>query len=249
MIPLYDDNPTVRTPYLTVALIAACVLVFFWQVSLPPRAGHAAVYSFGFIPAVFFDQASLPPDIAVIPSTATLVSSMFLHGGIMHLAGNMLYLWIFGNNIEDVCGHGRFLVFYLLCGIAAALAQALPDPGSEIPMIGASGAISGVLGAYLMLFPHARVYVLIPFGLLFIHQLKAGWLLVFWFVFQLISGALADTAEGGVAFWAHAGGFVSGMALIWLFRDQKAVQAKRAGRSRIPPTRTRRGGPGPWERP
>ncbi|MDX1541009.1 MAG: rhomboid family intramembrane serine protease, partial [Geminicoccaceae bacterium] len=157
MIPLYDDNPTVRTPYLTVGLIAACIMVFLWQVSLGPRLGQAAVYSFGFIPAVFFDQANLPAELAVIPSGLTLFSSMFMHGDLMHLAGNMLYLWIFGNNIEDVCGHGRFIAFYLLCGIAAAFAQALPDPGSEIPMIGASGAISGVLGAYLLLFPHARV--------------------------------------------------------------------------------------------
>jgi membrane associated rhomboid family serine protease len=243
MIPLYDDNPTVRTPYVTIGLIAACVLVFLWQVSLGAREGQYAVYSFGFIPAVFFDEASLPAELALIPSGLTLVSSMFLHGDLMHIAGNMLYLWIFGNNIEDVCGHGRFIVFYLLCGVAAALAQAVPDPASEIPMIGASGAISGVLGAYLVLFPHARVYVLVPFGFMFVHDLKAGWLLVVWFVFQLVSGALSDSSGGGVAFWAHAGGFVAGMALIWLFRDRSLVNARRRGRTRIPPTWTRRGRP------
>ena len=147
MIPIHDDNPTHRWPIVTVSLIVACVLIFFWQVSLGPRAGTAAVYSFGFIPAVLFTDASLPPELAVVPAGATLFTSMFLHGGFMHLLGNMLYLWVFGNNIEDVCGHGRFLLLYQLCGLAAAFAQALPNPTSEVPMIGASGAISGVLGA------------------------------------------------------------------------------------------------------
>lgn len=243
MFPLYDDNPTTRRPYVTIALIALCTLIFLWQASLGPRAGQAAVYSFGFIPAVFFDEAQLPAELALVPAGATILTSMFLHGSFMHLLGNMLYLWIFGNNIEDACGHGRFLVFYLLSGTAAAFAQALPNPDSAIPMIGASGAISGVLGAYLLLFPHARIYVLIPFVFLFIHPLKAGWLLAFWFVFQLLSGAFTGT-EGGVAFWAHAGGFVAGMALIWLFRDPKFVaRARTRGRSRIPPSYGRRRGP------
>jgi membrane associated rhomboid family serine protease len=245
MIPLYDDNPTTRKPYVTVALIVTCVLVWLWQVSLPGRAAQAAVYSFGFIPAVFFNQADLPSELALIPSGATLVSSMFLHGDLMHLAGNMLYLWVFGNNIEDACGHVRFILFYLLTGFAAAFAQALPDVASEIPMIGASGAISGVLGAYLLLFPHARVYVLIPFGLIFVHQIRAGWLLAFWFVFQLLSGAMTYGAEGGgVAFWAHIGGFVAGVPLILLFRDKAHLTQRRSGRSRIP--RVQKGRPGPW---
>src|SRR5262245_16986711 len=162
MIPIHDDNPTHRTPIVTIALIVACVLVYLWQVSLGSRAG-AVVYSFGFIPAVLFTDVSLPPELAVVPAWVTLFTSMFLHGGFMHLGGNMLYLWVFGNNSEDVCGHLRFLLFYLLCGVAAAFAQALPNPASEVPMIGASGAISGLLGAYLLLFPRARVHVLIPF--------------------------------------------------------------------------------------
>jgi len=248
MIPLYDDNPTVRTPYLTVGLIGLCVLIFFWQLSLGPQGFQAAVYSFGFIPGVLFvEEVRLHPELAVVPAPLTLFTSMFLHGGIMHLLGNMLYLWVFGNNIEDACGHGRFIVFYLLCGLVAAFAQAVPDPGSQIPMIGASGAISGVLGAYLVLFPHARVHVLIPIGFFLLHQrIPAGWLLAFWFVFQLISGAMADPGAGGVAFWAHAGGFVAGMALIWLFRDRNFIARRRVpGRSRIPPTWTRRRG-GPW---
>jgi membrane associated rhomboid family serine protease len=251
MIPIHDDNPTHRKPIVTIALIATCILVYFWQASLGPRAGAAAVYSFGFIPAVLFDAAELPAELAVVPATLTLFTSMFLHGGFMHLAGNMLYLWVFGNNIEDACGHGRFLLFYLLCGVAAAFAQALPDPDSEIPMIGASGAISGVLGAYLVLFPHARVHVLVPFVIFFFTTIRAGWLLAFWFAFQLLSGATADPTQGGVAFWAHVGGFVAGVPLIFLLRDRdfkarhpRLGQRPPPGRSRIPPTG--RGRPGPW---
>ncbi len=245
MFPLKDNIPSQRRPIVTVALIAACVLVYFWQASLAPQAGAWAVYSYGFIPAVLLGDAQLPAELAVVPPAATLLTSMFLHGGLMHLAGNMLYLWVFGNNIEDSLGHARFLIFYLLCGVAAAFAQALPDPSSEIPMIGASGAISGVLGAYLILFPHARVQVLIPFGFLFLHTLRAGWLLGFWFVFQLLSG-LFGRAEGGVAFWAHVGGFVAGMALVLVMRDRRRRLWRGPpvrGRSRLPRV-TRR--PGPW---
>ncbi|HEX2477705.1 MAG TPA: rhomboid family intramembrane serine protease [Geminicoccaceae bacterium] len=246
MIPIHDNNPTHRWPIVTVALIVTCVLVFFWQASLGSRAGAAAVYSFGFIPALLFTDASLPPELAVVPAGATLFTSMFLHGGFMHLAGNMLYLWVFGNNIEDVCGHARFVVFYLLCGVAAAFAQALPNPTSEVPMIGASGAISGVLGAYLLLFPHARVYVLVPFWIAWVQEIPAGWLLGVWVVFQLLSGVAAGSAEAGVAWWAHIGGFAAGMALIFVFRDRRfevggGRRASIRGRSRIPPTR-----PGPW---
>jgi membrane associated rhomboid family serine protease len=247
VFPLKDDIPSHRTPIVTVGLIAICVLIYFWQVSLGPEGGAYAVYSYGFIPAVLLTGAELPAELAVLPPAATLFTSMFLHGGFMHLAGNMLYLWVFGNNIEDSMGHGRFLVFYLLCGVAAAFAQALPDPSSEIPMIGASGAISGVLGAYLVLFPHARVHVLIPFGFLFLHTIRAGWLLGFWFVFQLLSGVFSSAAEGGVAFWAHVGGFVAGMALIFVMRDRRRPLWRsprpRRARSYVPRV-TRR--PGPW---
>lgn len=254
MIPIRDHNPAHRRPIVTIGLIATCVLVFLWQNSLDARAGAQAVYSFGFIPAVLFDTAVLPSELAVLPAEATLITSMFLHGGFMHLAGNMLYLWVFGNNIEDAAGHVRFALFYVLCGLAAAFAQALPNPDSEIPMIGASGAISGVLGAYLVLFPRARVDVLIPFGILFIHTLPAGWLLGFWFVFQLASGVFADPSAGGVAWWAHVGGFIAGMALIFPFRDrqfksraqptiQPKVQPRVSGRSRIPPSTRRPRGP------
>lgn len=129
MIPIRDFNPTTRRPYVTIALIAICILVFLWQMSLDPRTGHAMVQFLGFIPALLFGQATFGPEGGLVPAWTTLVTSMFLHGGFMHLAGNMLYLWIFGNNIEDVMGHGRYLVFYLLCGLAAAMAQAVPDMG------------------------------------------------------------------------------------------------------------------------
>jgi membrane associated rhomboid family serine protease len=147
---------------------------------------------------------------------------MFLHGGWMHLTGNMLYLWIFGNNIEDAMGHGRFIAFYLLCGLAAALAQALMEPASEIPMIGASGAISGVLGAYLLLYPHARVQVLLPVGLVMhMVSLPAVLVLGFWFVLQVLNSMVATAGEGGTAWFAHLGGFIAGMAFIPLFKYRR----------------------------
>ncbi|RLA32359.1 MAG: rhomboid family intramembrane serine protease [Gammaproteobacteria bacterium] len=218
MIPLHDDNPTELAPLLTVGLIITCVLVFLWQNSLGEEAGVQAIYSFGFIPAVLFDHVALPEALAKVPTTATLFTSMFMHGGWMHLGGNLLYLWIFGNNIEDRLGHGRFMLFYLLCGLAAALAQALPDTTSQIPMVGASGAISGILGAYLLLYPKARVLVLIPLGIIFYTlRLPALAVLGFWFVLQLISSLAAEPGQGGVAFGAHIGGFVAGMALLPLF--------------------------------
>ncbi|HHQ42008.1 MAG TPA: rhomboid family intramembrane serine protease [Chromatiales bacterium] len=219
MIPLHDDNPTTLRPVVTVALIAACVAAFLWQLSLGQDGYRRAVYSLGFIPAVFFGERVLAPELAVVPPALTLVTSMFLHGGLWHLLGNMLYLWIFGNNVEDAMGHARFVAFYLLCGIAAALGQGILDPGSTIPMIGASGAISGVLGAYLLLYPHARVLVLIPLG--FFSQLvrvPAVLVLGLWFLIQIVSSLAADPSRGGVAWFAHIGGFLAGMALIPFFK-------------------------------
>ncbi len=220
MIPLHDDNPVGITPYLTVAFIIACVLVFIWQLSFGTE-GQQVVYSFGVIPAVLLGSQTLPGDLAVIPPWATVFTSMFMHGGWMHLIGNMLYLWVFGNNVEDAMGHSRFIIFYLLCGIAAVFAQALPDPGSEIPMIGASGAISGVLGAYLLLYPHAKVLVAIPVVVI-IHTIRipAAFVLIFWFALQLISSYMSGDEGGGVAFGAHIGGFIAGMALVPFFRKK-----------------------------
>ena len=212
------------------ALIVVCALTFFWQLSLG-RGQAAAVYALGVIPAVLFDEARLVSELEWVAPALTPITSMFLHGGILHLAGNMLYLWIFGNNIEDAMGHARFIVFYLLCGIAAVFAQALPDTSSTIPMIGASGAISGVLGAYLLLYPHARVLVLIPLGF-FLHtmRLKAGIVLGIWFAMQVIS-SLASGDGPGVAWNAHIGGFVAGIVLLPIFK-RRGVRWLQAGRSR-----------------
>ncbi len=220
MIPLHDDNPTTITPVLTIGFIATCCLVFLYQVSLSGQPGQLFVYQYGAIPAVVFGHQALPPEAVAIPAMASLVTSMFLHGGWMHLIGNMLYLWIFGNNIEDVMGHVRFVIFYVTCGILAALAHAVTDSSSIVPMVGASGAISGVLGAYLLLFPRAQVLVFIPFGFFSrLMYIPAGWVLGFWFLLQLLSGSASlGRGGGGVAWFAHIGGFVAGMALIGLFK-------------------------------
>ena len=220
MIPLNDDNPTELPPIVTIALIATCSLVFLYQASLPERLGEAFVFQYGAIPAAVFGRTSLPPEFGGLSPTATLLTSMFLHGGWMHLIGNMLYLWIFGNNVEDVMGHVRFIVFYVTCGILAALSHAMTDPASTIPMVGASGAISGVLGAYLLLFPRAQVLVLVPMGFASrTMYVPAAVVLGLWFLLQLLSGGMSIGREGaGVAFWAHVGGFVAGMALIGLFK-------------------------------
>ena len=222
MIPLKDYIPTSRVPYVTYAVVGACVLVFLWQLSLGSGGGQEAVYALGAIPAVIFGDAQLPTEIAMVPPMATVFTSMFLHGGWMHLIGNMLYMWIFANNVEDSMGRLRFIIFYLVCGVAAVLAQALPDVSSEIPMIGASGAISGVLGAYLLLFPRARVLVVIPLGFIMkTFTLPAVAVLGFYFVLQVVMIAMTPQGGGGVAFAAHLGGFVAGVALIPVFKHRR----------------------------
>ncbi len=243
MIPLHDDNSTDLKPVITVSLILACGLVFFWQATLPPDAAQRAVYSFGMVPAVVFGSATLPTDVAVLPAPATIVTSMFLHGGLIHLLGNMLFLWIFGNNVEDSMGHIRFVVFYLLCGLAAAFAQALQDPGSTLPMIGASGAIGGVLGGYAMLFPRAHVLVLLPLGF-FMHLMRIPALIALglWFLLQFLYTAMAGDQPGGVAYWAHIGGFVAGMILIVPFRSRRFPLFGGPRRGARPARRRR----GPW---
>jgi len=220
MIPLRDDNPTTIKPILCVSLIAANILVFIYQASLGVRFGELFVYRYAAIPAVLFGNQALPAEIQVLPTPFSLITSMFLHGGFMHLAGNMLYLWIFGNNIEDVMGHKRFIAFYLLSGLIAAMSHAMIDADSVTPMIGASGAIAGVLGAYLLLYPHAQVLVLIPFGFFTrLMYIPAGWVLGFWFFIQLFSGGMSiGQRGGGVAWFAHIGGFLAGMGLIGLFK-------------------------------
>jgi len=227
MIPLKDDNPTSIQPVITLSIIGLCALVFLWQLSLSPEAGRAAVYALGFIPAVLSGSAELPPQLVWVPSSLTVFTSMFLHGGFLHLAGNMLYLWIFADNVEDSMGHGRFILFYALCGVAAALAQAAPELGSTIPMIGASGAVSGILGAYVLLYPHARILVVVPLVvILYTLRLRAIVVLGIWFAIQLMSSLAAPAVGGGVAFRAHLGGFIAGVLFIRLFAKRQPARVK-----------------------
>lgn len=221
-LPLKDSNPLRVIPFqiVTAGLIAACVATFLWQISLPAAAGTDALYSFGMIPAVLFDIRDLPPDLAVIPIGATLVTSMFMHADWLHLGGNMLYLWVFGDNIEDAMGHVRFIVFYVLCGAAAALAHSFSDPQSISPLIGASGAVSGILGAYLLLHPKVRVIVLLFYRIplpLPAFIVLGGWLgLQVYNVYQ--GGGLTESDDGGTAWWAHIGGFAAGVLLILIMK-------------------------------
>jgi membrane associated rhomboid family serine protease len=226
VIPLHDDNPTTTRPYVTVGILIACVLAYVWQHLLLSKVGaQQAAYAFGLVPAVLTGREMLPPEIGVIPAWTTILTSMFMHGGFWHLAGNMLYLWVFGNNVEEAMGHTRFFIFYVACGIAAVFAQVLPNPGSIVPMVGASGAISGVLGAYLLLYPRARVLLGLPVGFLIVQlgRFPAIWVLAAWFGLQLVMGSIAAAqsageSQGGIAFGAHIGGFIAGLALVTIFK-------------------------------
>ncbi|MBI5070172.1 MAG: rhomboid family intramembrane serine protease [Deltaproteobacteria bacterium] len=230
MIPLRDDLPTSRPPVLTVGLIAANVAVFLWQVL--GVGMEASVAWGGLVPARLLGLVP-PPDPAGLPAVATLLSSMFLHGSFAHIGGNMLFLWVFGNNVEDALGRPRYLAFYLLTGIGAAAAQtgaALVAGNRDllIPMVGASGAISGVLAAYLVMFPRARVLTLVPiFVFIRFVQLPASLFLGLWFVFQLLGAFLGD-GGGGVAFMAHVGGFVAGLLLVLAWRPRRRARGARA---------------------
>jgi membrane associated rhomboid family serine protease len=210
MIPLRDVIPSRTTPYITITIITLNALAWLFEVSLPHEVLNEFLTIYGVVPADF--------------SPPTLITSMFLHGSWSHVIGNMWYLWIFGDNVEDRVGHGRFIVFYLLCGVAAALGQVAVDPSSMLPTIGASGAIAGVMGAYFVLYPHSRVLTLIPWWFLQIVELPAIALLGFWFLMQLFSaGAIAVTASthgGGVAFAAHVVGFVAGVGGVFVFRKR-----------------------------
>ena len=223
-LPLYDDNLQTRLPVVTTALIGACSVVFLWQLGLDESASEDASLSYGMVPAVLFGYAELPASLRAVPPPVTLITSMFLHGGVLHLLGNMLYLWIFGKGVETALGPLRYLVFYLICGAAAALTQALTDPTAEVPMIGASGAIAGMLGAYLVLHPRANVVVLV-WILIFVRLISvpAVILLGIWFGLQLLSAVSMDLGEPGVAFWAHVGGFVVGMGLVLVVRPRDVV--------------------------
>jgi membrane associated rhomboid family serine protease len=219
MIPLKDDTPSALKPYVTVSLIAACCAVFLWQSSLDLNQSRRVVAALGAIPAVLLTDARLPIDLQWIPRYCSPLTSMFLHGGWLHLLGNMLFLWIYGDNVEDCMGHARYFLFYVLCGTAAICAQALSQPHSAYPIIGASGAISGVLGAYLLLFPRAKVLtlVLLPFFFTTL-RLPAMLLLLLWFAVQLVSDLAVHGGGSSVAFRAHIGGFLAGMLLVPLFK-------------------------------
>ena len=205
MIPLRDVIPSRTTPGVTIALIVLNVVFYLLQLVLTDQERDAVLIGFGLVPAYF--------------SLLNAFTAMFVHGGFAHLAGNMLFLWIFGDNVEDRLGHVRFVVFYLACGVVAALSQALLNPESLVPMVGASGAIAGVMGAYLVLYPHSRVLMLFPFPV-FLFELPAVVFLVIWFLIQFLNGVNQlpifehDAISGGVAFWAHVMGFVAGLVLV-----------------------------------
>jgi membrane associated rhomboid family serine protease len=208
--PFHDENPTRHFPLFTIGLIGANIFVFFWEFSYPGQTA-ALFTNYGLVP---YNLVQSP--IATYPN---IFSAMFLHAGLLHLGGNMLFLWIFGNNIEDVLGKIRFITFYLICGLIAALCHVYMDTSSEIPMVGASGAVSGILGAYLVLFPKARVKTLVFLGILItIVRIPAAFLLVFWLGIQIFGNMAASNVGGGVAFMAHIGGFLAGMVLILPFK-------------------------------
>jgi membrane associated rhomboid family serine protease len=221
MIPIRDDNPVRGLPVVTPLLILTCMGVYLWLLSLSPEARFEATTRLGFVPGVLF-----PPygriggvRLAFFAALGSIFTAMFAHSGFFQLAGNMLYLWIFGDNVEDRVGRGRFVAFYLICGAIAALAQALPDMRSGVPMIGASGAVSGVLGAYLVLYPRANVLLAMPFLLT---RVPAVVMVGLWFLGQLARSLLIDRAEGGVVFAAHVAGFVGGALLVrWFVRDRR----------------------------
>ncbi|MCC6543222.1 MAG: rhomboid family intramembrane serine protease [Nitrospirae bacterium] len=220
MIPLKDDNPAVSFPIVTISLIVLNIIIFFYELSLGPQFS-AFLDAYGAKPLYVLKMAS-PPGL---PSPhITIFSSMFLHGSFFHVAGNMLYLWIFGNNIEDSMGHFKFIVFYLISGVIAVYIFAFMNPSSTIPMIGASGAVSGVLGAYLVLFPRAKVHTLIPLGFYIqVIRIPAVFVLGLWIFVQILNGMVNGARGGGVAWFAHIGGFLAGILLVGLFKKRVEV--------------------------
>jgi len=224
LLPLKDDNPTSSFPFVTIGLILANGLVFYHQITLDFAESLRFLSQWGAIPYQITHGEALH-DAPLIPLPLTLFSSMFLHGGFLHLFGNMLYLWIFGNNIEDTLGHFRFFLFYLVCGLFAAAVQVFSDPNATVPMIGASGAIAGILGAYLLLFPGARILTLF-FIIIFVKLIRIPAIIIlgFWFIIQLLS---AGTAATNVAFFAHIGGFISGLILVKLFQPGRSRSKRR----------------------
>ncbi len=222
MIPLHDINPTSRRPVVTLALVVVNALAFLFELLLGEPGRTQLVFALGMVPG----RVALFPvsaEISAVDAFLPLLTSMFLHGGWLHIIGNMWFLWVFGDNIEDRLGHGRFVVFYLLCGVLAGLAHTVVNWRSMIPAIGASGAVSGVMGAYLLLYPGSRVVTLVTLGWWwFKASLPAYVMILYWFVVQLVSGTvslgLREGEGGGVAWWAHIGGFVAGAVLVFVFK-------------------------------
>jgi len=230
MFPLRDSIPSVRPPVVNVTLIVACVLAFGVELSVG-RQLETFLRAYAFVPVRFFHPAAF--ETGLLFNLGTLVASMFLHGGWFHLIGNMWFLWVFGDNTEDALGHGSYLLFYLFCGAAATMSQAIAAPLSSTPMVGASGAIAGVLGAYLVWYPWSRVRTLLFLGILFtVTEMPAPAFLVLWFVVQFFSGTLslagAGAVSGGVAWFAHIGGFVAGATLALLLRRSGRVRPRRS---------------------
>ncbi len=217
MIPIKDDNPTYSFPVVTVGIICINVVVFFYQMMLGPRGVELFIFRTAAIPYEVTHMTDLFPP-AFLPPPLTLFTAMFVHGGLFHLAGNMLYLWIFGDNIEDRLGHGRFFVFYIVTGLVASLTHIIIEPFSTIPMVGASGAVAGVLGAYFLLFPRAHVLTVV-FFFFFVNivRIPALFFLGFWFLFQVLSSSVG----GGIAWYAHIGGFIAGMLGVVLVKPKR----------------------------
>jgi membrane associated rhomboid family serine protease len=243
MFPYRDENPQFKTPLVTISFIVLNVLswVFLQGMGAEP-ALSASVCKLGLIPADFLERLReqvtirMGPELSCVVSGERLwftpLSSMFMHGSWFHLIGNMWFLWVFGNNVEDSMGHARYAVFYLLCGLAAAGAQTVTDPNSLIPMVGASGAIGGVMGAYIVLYPRVRVHMLVFLGFYITTIVVPAFLMLgYWFVIQLLSGLPSlGSKEGGVAFWAHVGGFLAGALLVFIFRNRELVERHRVAR-------------------
>ncbi len=217
MIPIHDSQQSYSKPLVTIFLIAANVFVFLFQLTLDDVTRNDLIFAFGLVPDRFHWSA--------------LFTSMFMQGGWLHLLGNMVFLWVYGDNVEDILGHGKYLLFYLLCGAAAGMGQYFMAPDSRVPMVGASGAIAGVMGAYLLKFPHSRIVMAGWFIILFTVELPAYLVLLYWLGLQFLSGfgsiSELDTGRGGVAFFAHIGGFAAGMILISLFRTRDRLSHRR----------------------
>jgi membrane associated rhomboid family serine protease len=217
MFPLRDTQPSYSKPVVTILLIVVNILVFLFEFSLDPETQNAFIAAYGLIPDQFH--------------FFNVITSMFLHGGWMHVLGNMWFLWIFGDNIEDILGHGKYILFYLLCGAVAALAQVAVSPNSRIPTVGASGAIAGIMGAYMIKFPHSRILSLVTIVFFFTTVEIPAWImLIYWFVIQFFSGVgtlgASQSSQGGVAFFAHIGGFIAGIALISVMGPRQRLSSR-----------------------